>query len=122
MSVAVLLVTEFRALIREVTAGDSAAVVLSYSRKVKKEGVVRAHAWPACPLPSPAPVPPHQHRSVDPPPVWLVRVRAWEWLCACSPPQALGQTGDGHFSPVGGYHPDKDLVLLMDVVSCGGLL
>lgn len=29
--------------------------------------------------------------------------------------QALGQTGDGHFSPIGGYHPERDLVLLMDV-------
>lgn len=27
----------------------------------------------------------------------------------------LGQTGDGHFSPVGGYHPERDLVLLLDV-------
>lgn len=27
----------------------------------------------------------------------------------------LDQTGNGHFSPVGGYHPDKDLVLVMDV-------
>jgi glutathione gamma-glutamylcysteinyltransferase len=27
----------------------------------------------------------------------------------------LGQTGDGHFSPVGGYHKGKDLVLIMDV-------
>lgn len=27
----------------------------------------------------------------------------------------LGQTGSGHFSPVGGYHPEKDLVLLFDV-------
>lgn len=27
----------------------------------------------------------------------------------------LGQTGDGHFSPIGGYHPQRDLVLLMDV-------
>jgi glutathione gamma-glutamylcysteinyltransferase len=26
----------------------------------------------------------------------------------------LGQTGDGHFSPVGGYHPDRDLVLILD--------
>ncbi|OWF43910.1 glutathione gamma-glutamylcysteinyltransferase 2-like [Mizuhopecten yessoensis] len=26
----------------------------------------------------------------------------------------LGQTGDGHFSPVGGYHPDRDMVLVMD--------
>ena len=30
--------------------------------------------------------------------------------------QVLGQTGDGHFSPVGGYHPELDLVLLLDVV------
>ena len=27
----------------------------------------------------------------------------------------LGQTGDGHFSPVGGYHAERDLVLLLDV-------
>ena len=29
--------------------------------------------------------------------------------------QVLGQTGDGHFSPIGGYHKEKDLVLIMDV-------
>lgn len=29
--------------------------------------------------------------------------------------QALGQTGSGHFSPIGGYHPGRDLVLIMDV-------
>jgi glutathione gamma-glutamylcysteinyltransferase len=29
--------------------------------------------------------------------------------------EALGQTGDGHFSPVGGYHAGRDLVLLLDV-------
>ncbi len=29
--------------------------------------------------------------------------------------RTLGQTGDGHFSPVGGYHPERDLVLLLDV-------
>lgn len=29
--------------------------------------------------------------------------------------KVLGQTGDGHFSPVGGYHPARDLVLLLDV-------
>lgn len=28
--------------------------------------------------------------------------------------KVLGQTGDGHFSPVGGYHPEKDLVLILD--------
>ncbi|MFN7143805.1 MAG: phytochelatin synthase family protein [Myxococcota bacterium] len=27
----------------------------------------------------------------------------------------LGQTGDGHYSPVGGWHPEKDLVLVLDV-------
>jgi glutathione gamma-glutamylcysteinyltransferase len=27
----------------------------------------------------------------------------------------IGQTGDGHFSPIGGYHPEKDLILIMDV-------
>ncbi|MCL1475092.1 phytochelatin synthase family protein [Argonema antarcticum] len=29
--------------------------------------------------------------------------------------QVLEQTGDGHFSPIGGYHPQRDLVLLLDV-------
>lgn len=29
--------------------------------------------------------------------------------------RVLGQTGDGHFSPVGGFHRGRDLVLLMDV-------
>lgn len=29
--------------------------------------------------------------------------------------QALGQTGQGHYSPVGGYHPEKDLALMLDV-------
>ncbi|VXD15281.1 phytochelatin synthase family protein [Planktothrix paucivesiculata] len=29
--------------------------------------------------------------------------------------QILGQTGEGHFSPLGGYHPQRDLVLIMDV-------
>ena len=27
----------------------------------------------------------------------------------------LDQTGDGHFSPIGGYHLEKDLILIMDV-------
>ena len=27
----------------------------------------------------------------------------------------LGQTGDGHFSPVGGYHAASDAVLVLDV-------
>ena len=29
--------------------------------------------------------------------------------------QVLDQTGDGHFSPVGGYHPEKDLILILDL-------
>jgi len=29
--------------------------------------------------------------------------------------QVLGQTGSGHFSPIGGMHPERDLVLLLDV-------
>ncbi|GAB1543863.1 hypothetical protein NUACC21_65390 [Scytonema sp. NUACC21] len=29
--------------------------------------------------------------------------------------EVLGQTGDGHFSPIGGYHPERDLVLILDV-------
>ena len=29
--------------------------------------------------------------------------------------KTLGQTGGGHFSPVGGLHPARDLVLLLDV-------
>jgi glutathione gamma-glutamylcysteinyltransferase len=28
---------------------------------------------------------------------------------------ALGQTGSGHFSPIGGYHAARDLVLILDV-------
>ena len=27
---------------------------------------------------------------------------------------ALDQSGEGHFSPIGGYHPGRDLVLIMD--------
>lgn len=27
----------------------------------------------------------------------------------------LGQTGSGHYSPIAGYHPHKDLVLILDV-------
>jgi glutathione gamma-glutamylcysteinyltransferase len=29
--------------------------------------------------------------------------------------RALGQTGDGHFSPVGGYHAGRDAALVLDV-------
>ena len=31
--------------------------------------------------------------------------------------KAFSQTGDGHFSPVGGYHAARDLVLILDTVS-----
>jgi hypothetical protein len=31
--------------------------------------------------------------------------------------KALGQTGDGHFSPVGGYHRGTDQMLIMDVAT-----
>jgi len=29
--------------------------------------------------------------------------------------KALGQTGDGHFSPIGGYEAEADRVLMLDV-------
>ena len=29
--------------------------------------------------------------------------------------EALKQNGGGHFSPIGGYHPQRDLILVMDV-------
>lgn len=29
--------------------------------------------------------------------------------------KAVDQTGDGHFSPIGGYHAERDLVLILDV-------
>jgi glutathione gamma-glutamylcysteinyltransferase len=35
-------------------------------------------------------------------------------ICAYSR-QVLGQSGEGHFSPIGGYHPASDHVLIMDV-------
>lgn len=31
--------------------------------------------------------------------------------------KALGQTGDGHFSPIGGYHRERDLALVLDVAA-----
>ncbi|MGC4093760.1 MAG: phytochelatin synthase family protein [Polyangiaceae bacterium] len=36
-------------------------------------------------------------------------------LIAAYDRRALGQTGSGHFSPIGGYHAARDLVLLLDV-------
>mmetsp|Transcript_29914 Transcript_29914/g.95638 ORF Transcript_29914/g.95638 Transcript_29914/m.95638 type:complete len:482 (-) Transcript_29914:54-1499(-) len=35
-------------------------------------------------------------------------------VCSYSRKQFL-QTGDGHYSPIGGYHSEKDLVLILDV-------
>ena len=36
-------------------------------------------------------------------------------LCVSYSRRPLGQTGDGHFSPVGGYHAVSDSVLVLDV-------
>mmetsp|Transcript_1572 Transcript_1572/g.4435 ORF Transcript_1572/g.4435 Transcript_1572/m.4435 type:complete len:487 (-) Transcript_1572:249-1709(-) len=36
-------------------------------------------------------------------------------LCVSYTRKVLKQTGDGHFSPIGGYHSDRDLVLILDV-------
>ena len=37
-------------------------------------------------------------------------------VLVCSYSRAtLSQTGDGHFSPIGGYHAGRDLVLIFDV-------
>jgi glutathione gamma-glutamylcysteinyltransferase len=41
--------------------------------------------------------------------------RAESFLVANFSRKALGQTGIGHFSPIGGYHFEKDLVLILDV-------
>eukprot|EP00931_Biecheleriopsis_adriatica_P033518 TRINITY_DN19450_c0_g1_i1.p1 TRINITY_DN19450_c0_g1~~TRINITY_DN19450_c0_g1_i1.p1 ORF type:complete len:498 (-),score=68.99 TRINITY_DN19450_c0_g1_i1:297-1790(-) len=38
-----------------------------------------------------------------------------EFLVASYSRQILGQTGGGHFSPIGGYHEESDSVLIMDV-------
>lgn len=51
--------------------------------------------------------------------------RAVLMCCYSTPPttqqvsytrKAFGQTGDGHFSPIGGYHGARDLVLILDTV------
>nr|CAH8832843.1 unnamed protein product [Trichobilharzia regenti] len=36
------------------------------------------------------------------------------YLVVCYSRSALGQTGTGHFAPVGGYHPQRELVFLFD--------
>jgi len=38
-----------------------------------------------------------------------------ECLVVCYSRESLGQTGAGHFSPIGGYHEASDSVLIMDV-------
>jgi glutathione gamma-glutamylcysteinyltransferase len=46
------------------------------------------------------------------------RLNSTEFKChliASYSRSVLGQTGDGHFSPIGGYHPESDSVLLLDV-------
>lgn len=57
------------------------------------------------------------HRTVD---MFRERVRAAtgignEFLVVSYGRAHLGQSGDGHFSPIGGYDPSEDLVLIMDV-------
>lgn len=37
------------------------------------------------------------------------------YLVAAYSRRILGQTGDGHYSPIGGYHRGRDLALLLDV-------
>jgi hypothetical protein len=41
--------------------------------------------------------------------------RAGSFLVAAYSRQSLGQTGGGHYSPIGGYHRERDAVLIMDV-------
>ncbi|CAH8469390.1 unnamed protein product [Heterobilharzia americana] len=36
------------------------------------------------------------------------------YLVVCYSRSALGQTGTGHFAPIGGYHPQRELVFLFD--------
>ena len=38
-----------------------------------------------------------------------------EILVVCYHRNGLDQAGTGHFSPIGGYHPGKDLVLVFDI-------
>jgi len=36
-------------------------------------------------------------------------------VVVCYARETLDQTGGRHFAPIGGYHPQRDLVLIMDV-------
>jgi glutathione gamma-glutamylcysteinyltransferase len=37
-----------------------------------------------------------------------------EHIIASYSRRALHQSGDGHFSPIGGYNPERELVLILD--------
>lgn len=62
-----------------------------------------------------------RHSTTDPSDLGDFRValeasaRGEQVLIASYDRSALGQTGSGHFSPVGGYHAERDMVLLLDV-------
>ena len=43
------------------------------------------------------------------------RIGEGEYLVLSYSRKGLGQTGDGHFSPLGGYHAGRDMVLILDV-------
>lgn len=43
------------------------------------------------------------------------KTRSGSFLIAAYSRKPLGQTGGGHYSPVGGYHAGRDMVLIMDV-------
>ncbi|NJR43792.1 MAG: hypothetical protein HC767_15185 [Akkermansiaceae bacterium] len=46
--------------------------------------------------------------------VAAVTASGTEHIIATYSRRTLSQTGDGHFSPIGGYHPGRDLVLILD--------
>jgi glutathione gamma-glutamylcysteinyltransferase len=46
--------------------------------------------------------------------VAAVTASGTEHIIATYSRQTLKQTGDGHFSPIGGFHPGRDLVLILD--------
>jgi len=45
----------------------------------------------------------------------VTQSQARECLIVCYSREHLGQSGAGHFSPIGGYHKDSDSVLILDV-------
>jgi hypothetical protein len=46
--------------------------------------------------------------------VAAVTASGTEHIIATYSRKTLKQTGDGHFSPIGGFHPERDLVLILD--------